>query len=312
MALRHIVLAVALIGAANGAAAQADPPTRALTVCMAEDNAPLSYLVRAGGQQQLRGLDVRVAQAVAAELGRALALLPFESEYEKESTLAHEVNALLSAQVCDLVSGFPLLAGDLGPPSRASSRTPDYPGAKRKRDRPYVTLTPLTASVPYQAAALGVALRLGSAPVETLADLQSRRVGAVAGTIAGAVTLGYRQGLLRPGVVSLGQREDALGVLASGRIDALLLPLTQFDAWRLGHPDSALTLAAARRPLGVNLGWVMRADDEALRAAVNRVIERSRNDGQLARWAAEEGATWQAPREPAVSSGMVFNDLLVD
>ncbi len=312
MALRHIVLAVALIGAANGAAAQAEPPTRALTVCMAEDNAPLSYLVRASGQRQLRGLDVRVAQAVAAELGRALALLPFESEYEKESTLAHEVNALLSAQVCDLVSGFPLLAGDLGPPSRASSRTPDYPGARRKRDRPYVTLTPLAASVPYQAAALGVALRPGSALVETLADLQTRRVGAVAGTMAGAVTLGYRQGLLRSGVVSLGQREDALGALATGRIDALLLPLTQFDAWRLSHPDTALTLAAVRRPLGVNLGWVMRADDEALRVTVNRVIERSRNDGQLARWATEEGVTWQVPREPAVSGGLVFNDLLVD
>ena len=103
------------------------------TVCMAADNAPLSHLV--GGQP--RGLDVRIAQAAASLLGRPLQVVPFETAYEKESALVHEVGALLASGVCDAASGFPLLTGDLGPPSRATSRTPDYPGAQRKRERPF-------------------------------------------------------------------------------------------------------------------------------------------------------------------------------
>ena len=44
---------------------------------------------------QARGLDVRIAQAAADALGRPLKLVPFETTYEKESTLTHEVAALL-------------------------------------------------------------------------------------------------------------------------------------------------------------------------------------------------------------------------
>ena len=74
-----VALAV-LLGA--GCACAADTPT--LTVCMAENNPPLSY--RVAGDS--RGLDVRVAEAIAAELQRALKVVPFESKYEHESTLA--------------------------------------------------------------------------------------------------------------------------------------------------------------------------------------------------------------------------------
>ena len=96
-----------------------------LAVCVAADNPPLSHLV-AG---QPRGLDVRIAQAAADALGRPLKLVPFETTYEKESTLTHEVAALLAAGVCEAVSGFPLVTGEFDLPTRASSRTPDYPGA---------------------------------------------------------------------------------------------------------------------------------------------------------------------------------------
>ena len=81
-----------------------------LTVCMAEDNPPLSYAVKG----ETRGLDVRLAQALAAELQRELRIVPFESKLEGETTLSQEVNALLSSSVCELASGFSLLAGDLG------------------------------------------------------------------------------------------------------------------------------------------------------------------------------------------------------
>ena len=85
-----------------------------LTVCVSADSAPQSYAQKG----KVRGFDVRLAESIAAELGRDLKVVAFESEYEKESTLAHEVNALLSAGICDLASGFPLLQSDFGPPSQ--------------------------------------------------------------------------------------------------------------------------------------------------------------------------------------------------
>ena len=300
----------ALLLAAAPAPAQAVP----LTVCMAADNAPLSH--RVAGQP--RGLDVRIAQAAAQVLGRELVVVFFESEYEKESTLAHEVNALLSAGLCDAVSGFPLLAGDLGPPSRASSRTPDYPGAKRKRERPYVPLSPLAASRAYQAVALGVVLRPGSTPLAGLGDLGERRLGAVSGTLASAVAMGWRQGALRKQVVSLNLREDGLAELAgpapaaSRRFDAAFVALAMFDGWRLLHPDTLLVAANYRRPIGVNLGFVTLDSASAVRAALDGVITPALADGRLARWAAEEDASWAAPTAPDVTRGPSLADLAAD
>ena len=144
--------------------AQAPP----LTVCVAEDNEPLSYV----HEGKPRGFDVRIAQAIADEMGRPLRIVPFETEYERESTLAREVNALLSSQVCELASGFPLLREDIGVPS-GPARTPDYPGAKRFRERPFVPLQPLSASRPYQGMALVAVVRREVArPVTRLSDLK--------------------------------------------------------------------------------------------------------------------------------------------
>ncbi|HET9208742.1 MAG TPA: transporter substrate-binding domain-containing protein, partial [Burkholderiaceae bacterium] len=139
-----------LLAAAWCAHAQAPP----LTVCIAEENEPLSYLHKG----QPKGLDVRVAQAIAADMGRELRIVAFETEFERESTLAREVNALLSSGVCELASGFPLLREDLAVPV-GSARTPDYPGAKRRRERPFIELQQMAASRPYQGMALVVVLR---------------------------------------------------------------------------------------------------------------------------------------------------------
>ncbi len=282
-----------------------------LTVCMAADNAPLSHQV--GGQ--LRGLDVRIAQATATAMGRELQLVAFETAYEKESALVHEVGALLAAGVCEAASGFPLLVGDLGPPSRASSRTPDYPGAKRKRERPYITLAPLAASRAYQAVTLGVVQRTGAPPLDRLTELGDRKLGTVSGTLASAVALTWRNGLLRPKVVSLSQREDALAELAEPgerRFDAVLLPLALFDGWMLTHPGQPLVAAAYRRPIGVNLGFVTLETATEVRAALDRTITQARASGQLAGWATAEGVSWAEPVAPEVSRGPSLADLAAD
>lgn len=286
----------------------ASAQAQALRVCVAENNAPLSY--KAGGT--LRGLDLRIASAAAAELGREVAWLPFESEYEKESTLAQEVGALLAAGHCDAASGFALLAGDLGVPQRPNARPPDYPGAPRKRERPFVTLQATAASRAYMAVSLGLVQRAGTPVATSPAELKQARLGVTVGTLAGTVAMGWRGGLLRDAVRSLTQREDAFAALEAGRVDALLLPLAQVDGVRLARPALALAVSPWRKPIGLNLGFVTLASKPELREAFNRVIERALADGSLARWAAEEGVSWTPPVPPDVRAGLSMQELLAD
>ena len=278
-----------------------------LTVCMAEDNPPFS-MARKG---QVTGFDVKIAEAVARELGRELKLLPFEPELEKESMLTHEVNALLSAGLCDLASGFPLLASDLGPPTRERFKTPDYPGAKRARERPFETLGPLVASQPYQGTALVIVQRAGGPAARSLGDVVGRKVGAVAGTLEGTLVTMYQGGSLTKHMVTLGQRDDIWAALESGRVDAMLVPTAAFDAHRLRQPSSSLQAGPAR-PLGINFGWVALSSKAALLEAVNRVVQRGTASGELQRWALEAGLQWQAPSLPAVTGSLSLAGLLKD
>jgi len=304
------LLALAASMACGAALAQPQP----LTVCVAADNPPLSHLVNG----QPRGLDLRIAQAAADSLGRPLKVLPFETEYEKESSLAHEVAALLSAGVCDAASGFPLLTGEFGPPTRPNSRTPDYPGAKRKRERPYITLQAMAPGRAYLSAALGAVLPAGAAPLDKLGDLGDRKMGVTSGTLAGTVAMGWKFGTLRKQLVSLNQREAPLDELArpvSGatpRFDAVMLPLALFDGWRLRHPGASLVAAGWRRSIGVNLGFVTLQSDTAVRPAIDAVITRALADGSLQRWAGEEGVTWSPPVQPDVGRGHSLLELMTD
>jgi ABC-type amino acid transport substrate-binding protein len=298
--------AAALLAAfACAAGAQTEP----LKVCVAHDNEPLSY-VRDG---KPKGLDVRVAAAIAAELGRPLRIIAFETEYERESTLAREVNALLSSGVCELASGFPLLREDLGIPT-GSARTPDFPGAKRRRERPFIALQPLSASKPYQGMALVVVLRREAArKVERLSDIKGLRIGNVAGTLSSALLLMYRNGLLKSDLVSLPQRGvSVFELMQANKVDAGLVAAGLYDAWKLQHSENTFVLAEYRRPLGINLGFVAVAQrDEALRAAT-RVIERALEQGDLAKWAAEEGVSWMRPTQPDVSRAPSLVELAQD
>lgn len=312
---RPALLVAALLLAGNALAQQPAP----LTVCVAADNPPLSHLV-AG---QPRGLDVRIAQAAAESLGRPLKVVPFETSYEKESSLAREVAALLAAGVCDAASGFPLLRADLRPAEGDKARTPDFPGAKRKRERPFIALQPLAPGRAYIAAALGVVQPAGAPPLLRLQDVvndaNERRIGVVAGTLGGAMALGWKNGALRSRLVSLGQKEQPLDELAAApapgtkrRFDAVLLPLALFDGWLVQHPGATLAAAAWRRPIGINLGFVTLESEAVLRPALDAVISRGLADGSLARWSAEEGVSWVPPVAPDVGRGPSLLELMAD
>lgn len=277
-----------------------------VTVCMAEDNPPLSYAVKA----ETRGLDVRLAQALASELKRELRIMPFESKLEGETTLSQEVNALLSSGVCDIASGFSLLAGDLGPPGRPTARVPDHPGAKRRPLRPWVPLGTLVPSLAYHAMAMGLVVRDAERASATLAEPGDARIGIVTGTLAGTAVSMFRNGKLRAQTVSLSRTENVLEQLEAKRFDAALVALDRLDAWRISHPDSTLRRTPYLHPFRINIGFVARNDAPEVLAAANRVIERALANGDLQRWAAESGTTWITPIAPQVGGAFALADLL--
>lgn len=271
------------------------PPTP-LKVCLQQGNVPLSY--KEGSEP--RGLDVAVAKAIAEAAGRPLEPVFFRSEYEMDKTLAHEVNALLSSGVCELASGYALFESDLGAPGRPTARTPDFPGAPPPPRRPFVTLSRLAATRPYYAAAMGVITRDPAMKVETLADLQGVKLGAIAGTLAGSALELYRYGVLQPNVVTLTQKEDLLAELEAGRFDATLTPLARFDAYRLAHPGTRLARAKYLHPLRINLGFVGLERNPDILAIANHEIERALGGGELEKWAQAAGVSWVAPQPPDI------------
>ncbi len=283
-------------------AALAEP----LKVCMAENNPPLSWQA----EGRTRGLDVRVTEAIAGELGRPLEIVPFESKYEGDSTLAHEVNALLSSGVCELASGFPLLAPELGAPSRPTARVPDHAGAKPPPKRPWVPLGALGGSHAYHAAAMALVVRDASRETASLADPGDARIGVTAGTMAGTIVTLYRNGKLRPQLIGVSQNEDALAQLEAGRFDATLVPLDRFDAWRIAHPSSILRRTGYLHPLRINIGFVALATAPDVLAAADKVIDRARAEGALERWTNDNHATWIEPSSPDVSGPIGLTQLM--
>jgi ABC-type amino acid transport substrate-binding protein len=292
-------VAVAVLSLTVVQPAYAQSPAAPLKVCIQEDNSPLSLKRRAG----FTGFDIDLANALAAELKQPLKIIPFEAELEKEASIANDVNAMLSMGVCDLVSGYALYASALGAPATLTARPPEYDGGiRRKRDRPIITLQPLTASVPYLSQPLAAVARdaATAGALNSLRDFEERKAGAIAGTVAGAVLTLYRNGMLKKDLVSVGQREDLLDQLEQGVFDVALVPVGKFDAYKKRKPQTSLTLGKYRHSLSTNIGFVALQSNQALLDKVNAFIASVNQDGRLAKLAEGTGMTYVAPTEPAV------------
>jgi len=95
-------------------------------------------------------------------------------------------------------------------------------------------------------------------------------------------------------------RDDLLGALDRGDLDATLLDLRRLDAYRATHPDSKIAASGYYYPIGVNRGYVGLAADPALLVAVNKALTDLRAAGTIAGLAQAAGLTYLPPREPAI------------
>ena len=293
----YAAAAVALMTmAAMPAVAAAD----ALRVCLDEDLPPLSVHHRG---KPASGFDVALAQAVAQRLGRSLEIQWFESKLDEDSSPALETNALLSDGRCSLVGGYALTTDSLVVPGLKTAKLPDFEGATGPDHRRRVPLGVLTPTDPYIYSALTVVLgpKAAERHISGIGDLAGLRIGIESGTLADALLMTFDKGRLIDNITHLVPgRDDLLGTLDRGDLDATLLDLRRLDAYRATHPDAKLAGSGYFYPIGANRGYVGLASDPDLLVAVNQALTDLQAAGTIAQLGQAAGLTYLPPREPTI------------
>jgi len=297
-AMKAIGAAVLLATAFMAAPAAADDET--LKFCLDEDLPPLSVHHRG---KPGAGFDVALAEAVAKELGRPLAIQWFESKLDEDSSPALEANALLSDGRCALIGSYALTKDSLVAPGVKTAKLPDFDGATRDYHRRRVELGVLTPSQPYAYSALTIVLgpKVRDRHIGDVGDLNGLRIGIESGTLADAILMNFHGGQLIDQITHVVPgRQDLLGALERDEFDATLLDLRRFDAYRAAHPDTKLAASGYYYPIGANRGYVALASEAALLAAVNKALSDLQAKGTIAELAHDAGLTYLPPREPIV------------
>jgi ABC-type amino acid transport substrate-binding protein len=269
-----------------------------LKVCLDEDLPPLSAHHRGKPDS---GFDVALAGAIAQQLGRPLQIQWFESKLDEDSSPALEANALLSDGRCSLVGSYALTKDSLVVPGVKTAKLPDFDGATRDDRRRRVPLGVLTPSQPYLYSPLTIALGVRDRHMAGIADLAGLRIGIESGTLADAILMTFDNGRLIDDITHLVPgRDDMLGKLDRGDLDATLLDLRRLDAYRAAHPDSKIAASGYYYPIGVNRGYVGLASDPALLADVNKALAELQAAGTIVGLAQTAGLTYLPPREPTI------------
>jgi ABC-type amino acid transport substrate-binding protein len=295
--MRAWLAAVAMLAASAMPAAAAGD---VLTVCLDEDLPPLS-LHRRGAPDS--GFDVALAQAIATRLDRPLKVQWFESKLDEDSSPALEANALLSDGRCSLVGSYALTKDSLVVPGIKTAKLPDFEGATGPDHRRRVPLGVLVPSQPYIYSPLTIALgpKARDRRIGGVGDLAGLRIGVESGTLADAILMTFDNGRLIDDITHLVPgRDDLLGALDRGDLDATLLDLRRYDAYRAAHPDTRLAASGYFYPVGANRGYVGLAGDPGLLDVVNKALADLQAAGTIAELAQAAGLTYLPPREPAV------------
>ena len=260
-----------------------------LKVCLESGPPPLSSDARGG-------IDLAVARQVADWLGRPLEIVWYEVEDDADASPAAQINGLLSAGVCQLAGGFPLVSDGLRVPL-----TDKYPLVLPDGTRRFVTLGTPIHTAPYRSVDFRIALGAGKRTVSSLDELRGLRLLAEQNSLADNLLLAHGGGVLRPDVVHVPMLQGGvLAALENGQGDAARVEGPQFDAYRLVHPDSALQDSGYRHPLRVNVGFVALETQRGLVDLFNEAIPDLLAEGDIEAEFAKQGYRLQKPVEPVV------------
>jgi ABC-type amino acid transport substrate-binding protein len=137
--------------------------------------------------------------------------------------------------------------------------------------------------------------------VAGIGDLAGLHIGIESGTLGDAILMTFENGRLIDNITHLVPgRDDLLGALDRGDLDATLLDLRRLDAYRAAHPDSKIGGSGFYYPIGVNRGYVGLASEPALIAAVNKALADLQAAGTIPGLAQTAGLTYLPPREPVI------------
>jgi ABC-type amino acid transport substrate-binding protein len=301
------VLALALLAFAARPAAPASGG-EPLRVCL-DAKAP-QWSMHRGAQRS--GFDLAVAEAIAARLGRKLAVQWFETELDGDSSTTLAANALLSAGLCRLVGGYPLAESTVGKPGMSSARLPDYEGAGPNDRRRSVELGILAPSRAYYFAALTIVVGAAAAspPISDMAQLEGMKLGVESGTLADAMLMLFGGGRFVNQITHvIPGRDELLPGLENGEYDAALVELPRFDAYRAAHPQTKLRQSGYYSRIGFNIGLVGLSTDQDLIDKVDESMAQILRSGEIVALARDAGVTYLPPRQPNISRDITIADL---
>jgi hypothetical protein len=282
--LRGVALAAAVLtGPAFGMG-------QGLKVCLESGAAPLS-------SEAHEGMDLAVTRMVADWLGRPLEIVWYEGDDDSDASPAAQVNGLLSAGLCQIAGGFPLVSDAL----RAPPDIP-YPLVLPDHSRRFVKLGTLVHSEPYRAVDYRLILgkSAGRSAVTSLDEVKRLHLLVEQNSLADNLLLAHGGGVLRERIVHVPLPVGALAALAKGDGDAALVEGPQFDAWRAAHADSALRDSGYRHPLRVNVGFVALDVQRGLLELFDQALADLLESGDIEAAFKKLGYGFEEPAEPVV------------
>jgi ABC-type amino acid transport substrate-binding protein len=273
----------------------AAPPLR---ICLQQNDPPLSWR----DKDQARGFDVDLSRAIAERLGQPLQIQWFRTPDDLDNNPVTQADALLSDGRCTLVAGYMLAPDSVGRPRAAKGRLPPFEGASAEDRHRWVKLNELIPTRPYRFDALVIALSPAQAgrDVRALADLTHLRLGVQLQGLPDLIAMSYHHGVLANTVVHFTSESALFNQLEEGKIDAAFIDLHQFDAWRLKHPATRITISGYTHSLGLNIGFVGLAAEQSLIARVNTILDDLMRSGALKRMAEADGLSYRPPRSPGM------------
>lgn len=276
---------------------------------MAQNGGVLSFRRHKGGG----GIDYELAGAIATALGVKLKVVWYESENEEESNPVDEVNAFMSAGLCELSASFPLHADAIAQGPGRSVRLPRYRHMPESDVGKIVDLSQLIVSRPYRSTRFVVVLPGNSTlKVTRLADLDGKKILAEEGTLAGAIAMQYQGGRLRNNVDLVPPGPRTLWIMEAGKHDAAIVDLDKFDAHRKQNRISKLKLSGYEHSIRYNIALVSIAKHKDLIAYANTVIAAGLKDGSIATMARRAGMTYRPPDGNRIRGPLSFRELARD
>jgi ABC-type amino acid transport substrate-binding protein len=223
-----------------------------------------------------RGIDVQIGQALAQSLQLSAEVMPFDADEKVEDDLRNMIwrGTLLGYGPADVMLHVPV-------------------------DRAFAERNPqVKIFAPYFREKLQLVRNLARIPqADSLEALQGQPLGAEDGTLASIVLLSAEGGRLRSGVQHYHSTRQALDDLKAGRLAAVMGLRSELQSGMAGIDGFEISDPAAPGiPTG---GWLLglavKADNEALAAALQAALDDLISQGRIDRIFRDYNVSWARP-----------------